>query len=234
MCIMGGISVKKVKEWLKKVRPLKTWQLLLILVPILFITATMFRFDHIKMATLKDAVLAADLEENDEKINIALIALKKFTFSHIVINVVDDNGNQKLIFGTGPFYLEKQYIRAATVALEKAKANLANDTNPHGNIYSLAANTCRIPAIKNGWAWNNPKYINCMLTEINKYPATNNLESQIVASLPSTELYRHNYASPIWAFSLSGCLIILIFLIVVVIFIRFIVWLILRLYLMFL
>ena len=26
---MGGISVKKVKEWLKKVRPLKTWQLLL-------------------------------------------------------------------------------------------------------------------------------------------------------------------------------------------------------------
>ena len=149
---------------------IKTWQLLLILIPLLFIDATLLRRDHIKMTELRDAVLAADAAENDEELERALAELKEFTFSNMVINIVDNNGTQKITFGTGPFYLEHQYIRAANAALEEAEAHLSSDTNPNGNIYAAASAVCRPQAIAGGWNWNDSRYINCMMTEINKYP----------------------------------------------------------------
>ena len=74
-----------------------------------------------------------------------------------------------------------------------------SDSNPNGNIYALASETCKAQAISNGWTWDNPNYINCMISEIQKYPAADEIQDKIMASLPSTELYRHNYASPVWA-----------------------------------
>lgn len=216
-----------------KFHKIKTWQLLIILVPLLFLDATFLRLDHIKMTELRSAVLAADEADNDEEISRTLEELKKFVFSNIVINIVDDNGDQKITFGTGPFYLEHQYIRAANEALEKAEATIASDSNPNGNIYQLASETCRAQALANGWTWDNPNYINCMVSEINKYPAADEIQDQIIASLPSTELYRKNYASPLWAPTISGFLILLTLIIIVVIFIRAIIWIILRLSLLF-
>ncbi|MBR0430709.1 hypothetical protein IJJ05_00225 [Candidatus Saccharibacteria bacterium] len=211
----------------------KTWQLLLVLVPLLFLDATLLRLDHIKMAELRSAVLTADEEEDDKKISETLEELKDFVFSNIVINVVDDNGLQKVTFGTGPFYLEHQYIRTANAALEEAEKKLNSDSNPNGNIYQLASNVCRPQAIQNGWTWNDPNYINCMMTEIQKYPAADEIQDKIIASLPSTELYRKNYASPVWAPTVTGFMLLITVVIIVVIFIRVIVWIILRLSLLF-
>ncbi|MBR3180166.1 hypothetical protein IKF57_01370 [Candidatus Saccharibacteria bacterium] len=223
----------KLKSFKFKKPKIKTWHLLVALVPLLFIDATLLRVDHLKMAELRDQVLAADEAGDDALISASLENLKKFTFSNIVINVVDDNGEQKITFGTGPFYLEHQYIRHANAALEEAEKNLASDANPHGNIYLAASNACRGLAIANGWAWDNPNYINCMVTEIQKYPAASEIQDKIIASLPSTELYRKNYASPLWAPSLSGFMILLTVIIIVVIFIKGLVWVILRLSLFF-
>lgn len=221
----GRFRFKKLK--------IKTWQLLLLLVPLLFVDATLLRRDHIRMTELRDAVLAADEAEDDEEVARALGELKDFTFSNMVINIVDDNGAQKITFGTGPFYLEHQYIRAANVALEEAEAHLSSDANPNGNIYAAASAVCRPQAIAGGWRWNDSRYINCMMTEINKYPSAGELQDQVVASLPSTELYRKNYASPIWAPTLTGFMVLLTGIIIVVIFIRGIIWVVLRLSLLF-
>ena len=182
------------------------------------------------MAEMRDAVLNADAEDaSDEEIAEKLTALKEFTLSNMVINVVDDNGEQKITFGTGPFYLEHQYIRAANRALEEAEKNLASDTNPNGNIYALASETCRAQAIANGWTWDNPNYINCMVSEIQKYPAADEIQDRIIASLPSTELYRWDFASPVWAPTLTGFAVLITLIVVVVIFIRLMVWVFLRL-----
>ncbi len=216
-----------------KFHRLKTWQLLVILVPLLFVDATLLRLDHIKMTELRDAVLQADADENDEEIMNTLEELKSFVFSNMVINIVDDNGEKRITFGTGPFYLEHQYIRAANRALQEAEKNIASDSNPNGNIYALASETCRSLAIANGWTWDNPNYINCMVSEIQKYPAADEIQDKIIASLPSTELYRKNYASPIWAPTLTGFMVLITLIIFVVIFIRMIVWIFLRLSLMF-
>ena len=216
-----------------KFHKVKTWKLLVLLVPLLFVDATLLRIDHIKMTELRDAVLETDKNENDEEISQNLEKLKDFVFSNIVINVVDDNGNQRVTFGTGPFYLEHQYIRAANKALEEAEKTIASDANPNGNVYQMASDTCRPQAIANGWSWSDPNYINCMVGEIQKYPAADEINDTIAASLPSTELYRKNYASPLWAPTLTGFMLLITLVIIVVIFIRGIVWVFLRLSLLF-
>lgn len=216
-----------------KFHKVKTWKLLLILLPLFFVDATLLRIDHIKMTELRDAVLEADKNENDEEIAQSLEKLKDFVFSNIVINIVDDNGAQRITFGTGPFYLEHQYIRAANKALEEAEKKMTADENPNGNIYQMASEVCRPQAIANGWSWNDPNYINCMVGEIQKYPAADEINDTIAASLPSTELYRKNYASPIWAPTLTGLMLLITLIIIVVIFIRGVVWVFLRLSLLF-
>ena len=229
---MGG----KLKEFFRKRKwkvKIKTWVLFLILLVLLPVDATLLRRDHVRMTELRDAVLEADAEEDDEKLATALAELKDFVFSNVVINVVEENGEQRVTFGTGPFYLEHKYLRAAKQALEEAEKKLASGDNPNGNVYGMAGETCRPQAIANGWAWDSPDYINCMLTEIQKYPAADDIQDTIVASLPSTELYRKNYASPIFVPSLTGWMLLLTLIVIVVIFIRGLVWIILRLSLLF-
>lgn len=243
MTKLGG----KLKEIISKRKwkvKIKTWVLFLLLIPLFAIDATLLRFNHIKMTELRDAVMAVDEkiseEESDEEIQAtdaelkeALIKLKEFVFLHIVINVVEENGIQRITFGTGPFYLEHQYLRAANKALKEAEKNMASDNNPNGNIYAMASAVCQPIAIANGWRWNSTGYINCMMTEIQKYPAADEIQDTIIASLPSTELYRKNYASPVWAPTPLGFLLLLTLIIIVVIFIRMIIWLVLRISLLF-
>lgn len=217
-----------------KFHRLKTWWLVVALVPLVLIDATLLRLGHIRMVELRSAVLAGDENENDEEIRESLEKLKEFVFGNIVINIVDDNGLKRVTFGTGPFYLEHQYIRAANEALERAEETLSGDSNPNGNIYQMASDVCRPQAIANGWTWNDPNYINCMMGEIQKYPAANDLQDTVIAALPSTELYRHNYASPLWAPTFTGFMLLLTLVMIVVILIRFIVWMVLRLSLLFL
>ena len=223
---------KKQKSRLKRVK-VKNWMLILILAPLLFIDATLYRNNHIKMTELRDAVMMADEANDDVLIAEGLVNLKEFVFSNAVINIVDENGTQKITFGTGPFYLEHQYLRAATAALQEAEARLAGDENPNGNIYGMAGDTCKALALANGWTWDDANFINCMMTEINKYPAAADIQDTIIAALPSTELFRHNYASPVWTPSLLGWLMILTIIIIVVIFIKILIWIVLRLSLLF-
>lgn len=225
----------KIKEWARKRKwrvKVKTPILIIILLPLLFLDATLLRLNHIKMAELRENVMSADVEENDEKLAEALTELKEFVFSNIVINVVEENGEQKIAFGTGPFYLEHKYLRDATKALEEAE-KVVDDRNPYGNIYGIAGNVCRAQATQNGWNWSSPEYINCMLTETQKYPSAQDLQEKLIAALPSTELYRRNYASPIWTFSPAGVMLLITLIVIVVILIRFITFIVLRLSLLF-
>ena len=216
-----------------RIHRLKTWQLALILVPLVFLDATLLRMDHVRMTELRDKVLEADEAEDDEKIAQSLEELRKYTISNMVINVVDDNGLQRVTFGTGPFYLEHQYIRAANQALQEAEANMTSDSNPNGNIYAMASEVCRPQAIANGWNWDNPEYINCMVSEISKYPAADEIQDKIQASLPSTELYRREFASPVWAPTVTGFFVLITIIIILIVIFRGLTWVILRLALLF-
>lgn len=242
MAKLGG----KIREHLRRHKiQIKTWMLVLLLIPLFAIDAFLLRQDHIKMTELRDAVISADNEignaaseeeakKDEENLASALTNLKEFVFHNIVINVVEENGEQKVTFGTGPFYLEHQYLRAANQALKDAEAKLTSDNNPNGNIYGKAGEVCRALALENGWDWDSAGFINCMMSEIAKYPSANEIEDTIIANLPSTELYRRNYASPIWAPTLSGFFLLITAIVIVIIIVKIIIWIALRVALIFL
>ncbi len=230
---MGG-KKHRLKHIFSHMSLLKTWQLVLILIPMLFVSATLLRFDHLKMVDLKKEVLQADEAEDDAKIATSMQALKKFTFSHIVVNVVSSNGIERIAFGTGPFYLEKQYIRKASAAIAEAEKHLSSDANPNGNVFAQAMAVCKPQAIRNGWQWNSPAYLNCMTGEIAKHPTTDSLENSLSAHVPSTKLYRYDFVSPIWAPSPAGFALLLCGILILLIFIRILVWCVLRVALIFL
>jgi len=219
---MGGV-----RDFFKNV---KTWQLCLVLLPLLFITATLLRFDHLAMLDLRAAVLEADAAEDDTRIAEALKALKDFTSSHTVINIVEKNGVERLTFGSGPFYLEYQYSRAAAAKIAEAEQNLANrgDENPNGNIYQKAREVCEPQAQMYGWAWNSSENISCWTAELSKYPSSDYLETQSMANIPSTDLYRYDFISPIWAPTPAGFITLICFLLIIIIVCRFAAWVILR------
>ncbi len=232
--VMGGKKSYKLRKTLKKFGAIKTWQLILILIPLAFLIATLLRFDHLKMVDLRDQVLAADEAGNEEELKASLESLRNFVFSHTVINTIESNGVQEVILGTGPFYLEHQYLRAANAAIEAAEGQLVDDSNPNGNIYAAASAVCRPLAIQNGWAWNSPGYLNCWTTELAKYPTSETLESTILtANVPSTELYRLSYASPLWAPTWSGFAILIFALLLLIIIIRSLIRLVLQIALLF-
>lgn len=231
---MGGKKSNHVRRLLRSFGAVQNWQLLLILIPLLFVTATLLRLDHLRMAELRDAVISADNLGDDVLLQEKLQALQEFTFKHVVVNIIERNGTQNLTFGTGPFYLEGQYLRAANEAIAEAESQLANDSNPNGNIYAAVSAICRPLALANGWAWNSPGYLNCWTSELDKYPAAEELNSQLTANVPSTELFRYDYASPIWAPSWAGWAILACIIILAIIIIRLVIWCVLHIFLLFL
>ena len=230
---MGGIKKNDIKVALRRLAKIKTWQLLIIFVLLLFIEATLLRFDHIEMTNLKANVTAADESGDDAAISEALAKLRNYARTHTIVNVIEKNGESYVTFGTGPVYLEKQYNRKASEALAAAEENAGTDENPNGNVFAKAMDVCKPLAIANGWAWNSQGYLDCMTGEINKYPASERIEDTYVASLPSTALFRYDFASPIWTPTFSGFIGIICLILGAVLIIRFFSWAFLRLALVF-
>jgi len=224
---MGGKRAK-MKQLLKSIFRVRTWKLVLILIPLLFLTATLLRIDHLGMVELRDAVLLADESGGDEELMEALRELQEYTISHIVVNMVEENGVERLVFGTGPFYLEQQYVRKAQAALLEAEEALANaGENPHGNVFAKAAAICDAQALQSGWGFNQA-YINCMQSELAKFPEMDEIKDFQQAMIPPTVLFRRNFASPVWIWSWSGLLILSCVVLIVVILIRLVIWCVLR------
>ena len=225
---MGGKRPHKHKRVRLKKPTLHIWQLILILIPLLFIEATLLRFDDIEKNNLKQAVLDADANADDVGAATKIDDLKNFAFTHTLISSVEKNGDSSIVFGTGPFYLSGQYQRKATQLIAEATAAIGDDSNPNGNVFAAAMAVCKPQAIANGWAWTSQEYISCMTTEINKYPAEDAIDDAIKVNIPSASLYRYDFASPLWAPTASGFVGLVCLFIGLVIFIKFVAWVVIR------
>ena len=204
----------KVKRDLKIVRKVKTWQLLLLLTLMLFVTATLLRLNNIGMTSRIEAVLTADKNGDSSQLDQRLYELKKYVFQHVTLKIDQDGTGTRVHFGTGPFYLENSYKRDSQAILDKAAQ--ASATNPNGNIYQQVADICDPLAKRHGWGYSQP-YFDCFSRELAKFNAA--AESPLTVELPNTELYRLDYASPIWApdfvgFAMLACLLLAVLLLI--------------------
>jgi hypothetical protein len=171
---------RQVKKNIKRLQRVKTWQLLIVLILMSFVTATFLRLNNIGMIQRRDAVLTADKSGDTLVMANRLYDLQRYSATHMNAD-------------TGPFYLENQYKRDAQKAVDAAK----NDSNPNGNVNAQAEAVCR-PQYS---VWS-PAYVQCFTDELAKFPPSPDPVQNVI--LPSTELYRQDFASPLWSADFAG------------------------------
>ena len=203
---MGGRKKSKLKRAFSAILRVRAWKLIILAVLFGFLAATALRLDHIKMANLRQDVLVADEEGDQQKIIDSLNKLRDYTSHHVIFNLVEENGFQRITYGTGPFYLEHEYLRQAEKILAEAREKInENSSNPNGNIYQKVAEYCDALSLEYGWGFNS-SYVACWEEELAKYPSSGEISIADDAKIPSTELFRYDFASPIWYPCLSGWL----------------------------
>lgn len=188
-----------VRKNIRRLKTVKTWQLVLLLILVGFIAATFLRLNNVGMVERRSAVLGADKAGNIDDIQRRLYDLQRYSAAHMNA-------------ATGPFFLTHQYERDS----QKILAAAADDSNPNGNIYAKADQVCK-PQFGNTYS---PAYQQCFLDELNKYPAASGIDNK--PDLPNQSLYRHDFASPLWSPDFAGWTIVVGIVIILLIVIRFI------------
>lgn len=191
---------RQVRQSIKRLQRVKTWQLLVLLLLMCFVAATFLRLNNIGMAERRAAVLAADKSAtqpfDSSVVQNRLYDLQRYVAAHMNTD-------------TGPIYLEGQYRRDAQTIVDKAKES----NNSGVNINAEAEAVCR-PRFS---VWS-PAYVQCFADELAKYPPSEDPVQNV--SLPSTELYRYSFASPVWSPDFAGWSVIICIIIIVMIIAR--------------
>lgn len=195
---------RSLQKTLWRVRQLKTWQLLIIVVLLGFVAAIFLRLNNVGMVERRSAVLASDNEGIEANIAARLYDLQRYTAAHMNAN-------------TGVFYLEQQYNRDVEKAIAKASKTSSNAASINKKVDAV----CR-PR----YSGNFRAYAQCFASELNKYPSGKSLQNAI--QKPSTRLYQHEYVSPLWSPDFAGFSILACIIVIMVILSRLIIYLILK------
>ncbi|NTW61302.1 hypothetical protein HGB24_01255 [Candidatus Saccharibacteria bacterium] len=188
---------RQIRQSIKKLQRVKTWQLVLILILIIFVNATLLRLNNVGMVERRKAVISADEIGDDRVTQDRLYDLQKYVTSHMNTDM-----------GKGMYLIGARKRDAAAIY-----ASASNDSNPNGNIYKKAQEVCAPQFSSYSSA-----YLQCTMNELSKYPASSDLISQI--NLPSAEAYLRVYASPVWSPDFAGWSLVVSVVILIMIIVR--------------
>ena len=172
---------KQVRRSLKQLQRVKTWQLVILLILMSFVTATFLRLNNIGMVERRTAVLAADNAGISTTTQARLYDLQRYVSAHMNTDM-----------GKG-VYLEFTYKND----VQDAYINASNEGNPNGNIYKKAQEVCAPQFTSYSYA-----YLQCTTGELAKYPEGTDLISLV--NLPTANSYLHVFASPLWSPDFAG------------------------------
>ncbi|OYX42375.1 hypothetical protein B7Y94_03590 [Candidatus Saccharibacteria bacterium 32-49-12] len=203
---------RDLRQTVKRIERVKTWQLVILLIMAGFVAATFLRLNNIGMIERRDAVIAADKAGDRAQLERRLYDLQRYVAAHMNTD-------------PGRIALDNTYQRDN----ERLKQQFLeqSESNPNGNVYKLAAEVCDPIGRAQGWRWPDPRYTACINTELEKYPAGDQLKHQF-SPLP-TEPYYHTFASPTWSPDFAGWSLVVCGVIVVMICLRLLTLLILNL-----
>ena len=176
---------RSIRQNVKRLQRVKTWQLLILLILTAFIAATFLRLNNTGMVQRRNAVASADKTGDQRQIAERLAELQKYSMTHMNAD-------------SGVVYLQHQYDRDAQSAIKAASAN--STANASANAH--AESVCH-PQYS-GWS---TAYMQCFLDELAKFPTT---ETLVEPKLPNTELYRYEYSSPLWTPDFAGWSLVLV------------------------
>lgn len=199
------MNKRRLHHWFGIVKRVKTWQLLLLLVALVGMSAFFLRQNNLQMITLRNLVKKAD--EDNKDIDKSLLNLQHYVTAHMNTNLGDGVA------------LQNSYERAYTDAVNAA----ANSTNPNAAIYTQVELECQ-PVYRRTHSF--PAYTQCAHDKLDQLaPGQDTLSS---VKTPSADLYRYNYASPLWSPDLAGFTVVLTVIVAIMLLGRLLTYFILR------
>lgn len=174
-------DTRSVKRTIKSLQKVKTWQLLLLLMLMLFLTATFLRLNNIGMIQRRDAVIAADKQGDANATRNRLLDLQHYVANHM-------NTSQNDV------YLEGQYERDKAAIIERAATAQAGENEV---INKKVDEIC-----KPQFSGYTQGYVECFAREYAKYAPGEDPVSNV--TLPDPERYRFVFAAPYWSVDFAG------------------------------
>lgn len=180
---------------LRRLRAIKLWQLAVLFLLMLLLSAFLLRQNNLHMLKLRNDVKVADEQSGDVKA--ALVQLQRYVGTHMNTSLGDKG-----------IYLEQTYQRAYDQAIRMA---LQTDL-PGSAAYQQADHECRGIFSRTS---SYPAYIQCVTDKVAALgPGRDPLAS---VHPPAIDLYRYNFASPLWTPDLAGlCVLIAAVLFIVI------------------
>lgn len=184
-----------IRKTIHNIQRVKTWQLLVILILMVFVAATFWRLNNVSMVQRRDAVKSADKNGDEGEVQTRLYDLQRYVVAHM-------NSD------TGVFYLEDQYSRDSQKVIDQNKS-----VNGGQTVNEKAEAVCKPQFTHYTYA-----YTQCMLNEITK--ANQVADPANLPKMPDMSLYRISYSSPLWSPDFAGFSTLICLVIIVVIIMR--------------
>lgn len=201
-------DTRDTKRAIKRLEQVKTWQLVVLLVLSMFVSATLLRLNSVGMVERRESVYAADKAADNEEVRDRLYDLQRYASSHMNAS-------------TGDVYLDKKYQRdVEQIVRETETANQESGDRSAELLYQAYA-ICRdrFPGYSSA-------YTQCVGAEQDKLPE--NAIGVTRAEFPPVALYKHSYISPVWSPDFAGWSVFITAFLGVAVIIRFLVGVYLR------
>ena len=175
----------RLRRTLRAIQQLKTWQLLILLLLGILLSATLLRLNNLGMVERRSAVIAADEKGETEALRSSIVELQRYVSRHM--NTDLENG----------FYLTKTYERDRDAALNSA----GEATNPNSAVYQQASIECR-SRFQGGRESFRNDYVQCVIEKVGTLTPQSSTEDSL--KLPKPEAYKVNFATPVWTPDFAG------------------------------
>lgn len=182
-----------IRNTIQLVRRVKTWQLVIILLLMVFVAATFLRLNNVGMVQRRDAAIKAT-DPNDARAR--LYDLQKYAIGHMNAD-------------TGVFYLEGQYNRDAQVVTQA----IQRATGGSASVNARADAVCK--PLSTGYS---KEYQDCMIREITKSGQV--VDPLSLPKYPDSALYKYSFISPALSLDFAGAATIACMAITLVIIVR--------------
>lgn len=200
---------RSLQRMLARLKRVKTWQLVVVLLLMTLVAATLLRLNNLGMVERREAVYAADRKGDKPAIKSALLELQQYVTSHMNTDL-----------GKG-VYLVKTYERDRAKALKAAQSV----ENPNAQVYQQASIDCR-SRFQGGVESFRNDYVQCVIERVS---ALEGQEGAPALQLPKADTYRYAFVSPLISFDAAGLAVLACLLITSVIVLRLLTLVILRL-----
>ena len=198
---------RNIRKNIKRIETVKTWQLIIILILSLFLSATFLRLNNTGMIERRNAIEGADKSGDTIDVASRIYDIQRYAAVHMNAD-------------TGVFYLQEQYNRDVKLAVNQG----SGEANTGANSPQARADAVCNPNLQ--YRGYSVAYQNCIIEQLDK---AGQIVDPASIRLPNPALYRYSFTSPAWSPDFAGFSVLVSLLIAGLVLVRLVIWGVLKL-----